>query len=261
MIRFIQKTLLKNKTLWAWPGLFLLFVITAFIWGEVQAAENSHSFFIHLGDIQLPASKILMQLLSLTGLIFIIGMPTHFAENLKPERVSLLLSKPVSRTELFFSDFAGVLTVSYFYSFLSVLFLGILTVIKGGIFPLQFFTTVLLFTPLFLLTYYVAIVLFLILTNSYLGGVILGYFMTGLSSVLLEPDKLLAMLGWSGTIGETAVTILSFLIPSSAGINQVMLELFHNGLAGFDAETFLFALVTCLPLGLTSYYLYQNKEF
>lgn len=261
MIPFIQKTLFKNKTLWAWPGLFLLFITSVFIWGDITAAENSHSFFVHFGDLQIPAGKVLMQLLSLTGLIFIIGMPSHFAENLKPERASLLLSKPVSRSELFFSDFAGMLSVSFCYSFISVLLLGVLTLFKAGIFPIQFLAIALLFVPLFLLTYYITIVLFLILTDSYLGGVILGYFMTGLSSVFLDPDKLLVMLGWDGPFAETTVDIVSYLIPSSAGFKQVMVELFQGGMTEFNGEIFLFALATCLPFGLLSYYQYKIKEF
>lgn len=261
MTRLIQRILFKNKALWAWPGVFLLFVVVVFIWGDISSAQNSHSFMIGLGDLTLPSSAVIRQLISISVLIAIIGLPSHFAENLKPERASLLLSKPISRSELLLSDFGGMLAVSFCYTLISTVLLALLTVIKAGIFPYQFFVAMLLGFPLLLLTFYISIVLFLTLTESYLAGVILGYFITGLSSVFLDIEKFLNILGWEDTLAKTVVVILGYLIPSAGGVQELMNSIFQSGFSAFDGGLFAFTLVTCLPFGLLSYYLFLKKEF
>ena len=131
MIRYTIRTLLKNKTLWAWPGIFILFVIVITIWGGVSADPSGYSYAINLGGVPLPTGIVINQLVSITILIAIIGIPTHFSEHLKPERASLLLSKPISRDELFLSDFAGVFAFCFAYTLISVLLLTLLTTVHG----------------------------------------------------------------------------------------------------------------------------------
>lgn len=261
MIRFTVRTLLKTKLLWAWPGIFILFVGTMFIWGDIAADPSSASYIIQLADIHLPASTVIGQLISVVILISIIGMPTHFSENLKPDRASLLLSKPISRTELFFSDFTGVLIFSLFYTALSIVLIGLITVILGAIFPFQHFLGLLIFLPLTLLAYYITIVLFLLLTNSYLGGVLLGYFLTGFSSLFLNFDQFLQMFGLTDTWFETMLQILAYLIPSAEAFQQIMQQIFDSGFTGIDVSLLGFAFVSCVPFTLLGYYLYQKKQF
>lgn len=261
MIRFTVRTLLKNKLLWAWPGIFILFVGAIFMWGDITADPSSASYFIQLGDINLPAGTVIEQLISVVILIAIIGIPTHFSENLKPDRASLLLSKPLSRTELFFSDLAGMLIFSLFYTAISVALIGLLTVIQGAIFPFQHFFSLLIFLPLTLLSFYITIVLFLILTNSYLGGVLLGYFLTGFSSLFLSFDQFLQMFGLTDTWFEVILQILAYFIPSAEAFQQIMRQIFDSGILGIDISLLGFAFVSCLPFTLLGYYLYQKKQF
>lgn len=261
MIKFNLRQLFKNKTLWAFPGLFLLFTIIMFIWGDITAAGNSYSFGIMMGGAQIPFSMVIPQLTGLVTLFCIIGLPNHFAKNLTSERGSLLLSKPVSRVQYFFSDFASVLTVLFSYTLFSVALIAILAAVKAVIFPVQFLLGMLLFLPLIILTYYITIVLFLMLTESYLAGALLGWFVTGLSSALLNSDKLLSMLGINSKITKTTLDVLSYLIPSSEGFSKIIGQIYSGGFATIDGSLLVFALVTCLPLGALSFYLYLNKEF
>lgn len=261
MIRFTLRTLFKNKVLWAWPALFLFFTWLIFAWGDISAGQNSYSFMVHLGELQLPSGIVVKQLISLVVLICIIGLPSHFAQNLKPARASLLLSKPISRTEFFFSDFTAMLGVSVIYSLASISFLIGLVAIQTGTFPFQFHLSLLLFLPFLLLTYYITITLFLILTNSYLGGVIVGYLVASFSSVFLNIDQFLEMIGWSGTFIESLFYFFSYLIPSAGAVESLLLSILNGGFSAFDGELFLFALVSCLPFAALSYYLFLNKEF
>ncbi len=261
MTRLILRTLLKNKVLWAWPGLFLLFTLVIFVWGDISSAQNSYSFMISLGVASLPSQMVITQLVSITVLFGIIGLPSHFANNLKSDRAGLLLSKPISRSDFFLSDFAAMLSVTFSYTLICVIFLALLTGIKGAIFPYQFFFSLLLFMPLLLLTYYVAIVLFLVITHSYLAGALLGWLAVSFSPLFLNSDQYLEMFGIQSTIIHGILGLLSYITPSAGGIEQLMQDVLTNGLSAFDGSLFLFVLASCLPFGLLSYYLFCRKEF
>ncbi len=262
MIRYILQTHLKNKILWAWPGIVLLFVSIIFIWGDISTAQNSYSFMIQIGDLQMPSGMFINQfLISLITLIAIIGLPSPLAKNLEPERASLLLSKPISRTQMFLSDYAGMLLSVGVYTGITILLLSILTIAKAGIFPYQLFLGILIFLPLIILAYYVTISLFLLLSNSYLAGVILGYFFTGFSSLFLNIDSFLENLGWDGTFANILITIFSYLVPSAGGFEQIMSKLMMGGFSTIDSSLLVFAIVTCLPFGLIGYYFLRKKEF
>lgn len=262
MIRFIVDSLLKNKVLWAWPGLFVLFAGGIFIYGDITAATDSASFMIDMGGLSLPPGMIVSQLISLTTLIVIIGLPTHFANNIESERASMLLSKPVSRSEFFLSDFAAILGVIYLYTLVTILVLALLTGIEAAIFPFQFFAGLFLFLPLLLLTYYITITLFLVLTNSYLSGVIIGYFTTELlSSLFLNGESVLNMLGYQSDFAHGVFDVLSFLIPSSAAVEQILSGVLQSGFSDFDGGLLAFSLASCLPFFALGYYLFLRKEF
>jgi len=261
MIKFNLRQLFKNKTLWAFPGLFLLFTLIMLIWGDITAAENSYSFGMLMGGAQIPFSMIISQLTGLVTLFCIIGLPNHFSKNLTPERGSLLLSKPVSRLQFFFSDFASVLTVLLSYTFISAILIAILAAVKAAIFPVQFLLGLFLFLPLMIMTYYITIVLFLILTESYLAGALLGWLVTGFSSAFLNSEKILNMLGIHSQTTQTTLDVLSYLIPSSEGVSKILRQVYSGGFSTIDGSLLAFVFATCLPLGLLSLYLYLNKEF
>ena len=261
MIRLTLRTLYKNKILWAWPGIFLLFTLAAFYWGDISSAQNSHSFKLLMGGGQIPAGMVMSQLTGFVVLFSIIGFPNHFAKALKPERGSLLLSKPISRSQFFLSDFASMLIVAVSYSFLSVALLAILLGAKAAIFPIQLLIGILLFLPLMMLTYYITIVLFLILTNSYLAGALLGWMVTGFSSFFLNGEKILTMFGLNTDFAQTTLEVFSYLIPSSAGVEMILRQIYGGGFSAIDGGLLSFVLASCLPFGALGYYLYLNKEF
>lgn len=261
MTRFTLRTLFKNKTLWAWPILFLLFAAAVFAWWDIAPAQNGQTFMFLFGGATLPAGKVIPQLFSFVVLIGIIGFPNHFAKNIEAERAALLLSKPVSRSEMFFSDLAAMLTTSFCYTFISVVILGILVGIKAAIFPFQFYLGMFLFFPLQLFTFYIAIVLFLILTDSYLGGAILGWIVVGLSSFFLNSDMILDKLGFHSTFVHTTFEVFSYFIPSAAAVHKITSHIFISGFSSFEWSLFGFILASILPFGILSYYLFLKKEF
>lgn len=262
MIQFTLRSLLRRKVLWVWPGLFLLFAVVIISWGDISSAQNSYSFMIMIGEAPLPSGIIISQFfISFVTLIAVIGMPGHLAENIKPERASLILSKPISRAELYFSDFVAMLIFSFFYTLISVFLLAIPVAIQAMVFPFQLFGALLLLLPLLLLTYYITIVFFLLLTNSYLGSVLLGYFLTNFSTLFLDTGNLLNMFGLDTPFAENLIAVLSYIIPSAGGMQQILESVLSNGFSSFDGGLFLFSLASCLPLLALGYYLIRKKEF
>ena len=102
------KLLLKNKVLWAWPVIAILLALFGGWYVGIQPAGNDHSFLFGFdGTPSLPTAFMIDGLTGFFVLIAVIGLPSHFSKNLESNRASLLLSKPVSRTDFFFSEFAG----------------------------------------------------------------------------------------------------------------------------------------------------------
>lgn len=262
MTQYTLRTLLKNKVLWIWPAIFLFFALAIFNWGGISSAQNSYSFMVMIGDAPLPSGILINDfLISIVTLIAVIGMPGHLAENLEPKRAALLLSKPISRSELYFSDIAAMLLASFFYTLVSLFLLAVLVAVEAAIFPYQLFGALLFLLPLLLLTYYITIVFFLTLTDSYLASVILGYFLAGFSTLFLDMEKFLQMVGWDNIFAETLATGLSYLVPSAAGVQQLLDDVLSNGFSSFDGGLFIFILVSCLPLLALGCYFIREKEF
>jgi len=261
MIRYNLRILFRNKVLWAWPAIFLILMLGIFTWGDISPEPNSYSFFIMVGDASIPVNLVINQIISLVLLIAIIGLPSHLSENIEPESASLLLSKSISRSDFFLADLGAVAIFTFAYTFISVLLLGIVVVFKGAIFPFQFFAGMFLFFPLLIMTYYVTAALILILTNSYLGAVFLGYVLTGFSSIFLNLKQVLQFFGIQSKLTRVAINLLSYLIPSAEGVQRIMSQIFNGGFAAIDGSLLIFVLISCLPLGLVSYFLFLKKEF
>lgn len=221
MTKFTVRLLLKNKVLWAWPIIVLLVAVIAGWHGEIQSAGNSYSFLIAFGDSPpIPGGFIINGLIGFLILIAVIGVPTHFSKNLDPERASLILSKPVTRTEFFLSEFIGVLIVTVFYTLITDIILAVLLLAKAGIFPHRLYLAILLYIPLYFLAIYISIVLLLILTNSYLASVLIAYFfIVPLSGLLYRAEP---FLGWDSELMVNIANGLSYIIPSTSGVERLM---------------------------------------
>jgi ABC-type transport system involved in multi-copper enzyme maturation permease subunit len=261
MIKFSFRLLLKNKILWVWPAIIFFSVLEYGILGNIQSTTDSYPFLAKLGYRSFTTSAFLLKALPLVTIISIIGLVPHFDRNINSERAALIFSRPISRTEFFFSDFAAMLLVSFLYNLSCVILYGILVGIKAGIFPLEPFISLLIFIPLYILSYYVTIIFLLLITNSYLTSTILGYFLTGFSEKFLPIDNFLNMFGIQSPIGKELANILSYLIPSSEGIKLIMSSTLNNGFSALDWGLLMFSITSLLPLFLLSYFMFKRKEF
>lgn len=282
MFRFNVELLLRNKVLWAWPIIAVLLAAAVGFYGEIQSAGNSYSFLLAFGDgNSFPSGFIINGLIDFLILIAVIGIPSHFSKNLDSERASLILSKPIDRTDFFLAEFGAVMTVSLFYTLITDIVLAVLLFIEAGIFPFQLYLAILFYIPLLIFAIYVSIALLLILTHSYLAGVLIAYLLiVPLSGFLLNAETFLNMFGFNSGLMVTLTDGLSYLVPSAAGveqlmsgfrgpaagdgagsIDQMMAGVLHEGLVVFDWQLFGFVLISCLPFFLLSFYLMRRKEF
>jgi ABC-type transport system involved in multi-copper enzyme maturation permease subunit len=282
MTTFNIRLLLRNKVLWAWPILAILLALLVGWFGNIESAGNSYSFLLSAGDSPaIPSAFLINGLLGFFILIAVIGLPSHLGKNLDPERASLIFSKPVIRSEFFFSEFAAVMSVTVFYTLITDIVLAVLLAAKAGIFPSELYLAILLYIPLYVFVIYVSIVLLLLLTGSHLASVLIAYLLVApISGLLLQAETFLNLLGWNSELMVKAVDGLSYLIPSTAGvdklmagfespppsgggdsIDQMMSGILYNGFAAFDWQLFGFVLVSCLPFFLLSFYMMRRKQF
>lgn len=271
--------MLKNKVLWAWPIIAVLVALLVGWYGDIQSAGNSYSFLFGSGNSPLLTSGFLIK--QITGffiLIAIIGLPTHFGKNLESNRASMLLSKPISRTDFFISEFAAVITVTLIYTLITNIVLAVLLAVEAGIFPYQLYLGILFYIPLYILAIYVSIVLLLVLTRSYLASVLIAFLLLApLSGFLLEAETFLSFMGLNTELMVGLADGLSYLVPSTAGVDKLMVGLempgpdaaampemsgvLINGFGAFNWQLFGFVQLSCLPFFLLSLYLMRRKQF
>lgn len=284
MIKYNLKLLFNNRILIIWPAAAVLLAILGGIFSNIQPAGNSYSFLVSTGmGVGAPSGMIISGLIGFFVLIAVIAVPSHLNKNLKPEQAALIFSKPVSRSDFFFAEFGAVLIITLLYSLVTVIALAVLLLIEAGIFPFQLYLAMLLFIPLYFLAIYISIVLFLVLTRSYLASVFIGYLVIPfIASILLRLEFIFKIFGWESGVWLKVGKVLTYLIPSAAAIDKLIagtgggsvhveingatLDQFftgvlYHGFAAFDWSLFILAIVSCLPFLILSYYLMIHKEF
>jgi ABC-type transport system involved in multi-copper enzyme maturation permease subunit len=270
MIWFTVRQIVKHKIMWVWLILSVLMVLVIGIWGNVQTAAGNIPLLVMIGKGTIPATMLLRPSLGVIIIICIIAYSKYYADVLKPEQAVLIFSKPVSRTQFFFSNFTAVLLVSLLYTlFMGILF-AIVTGIKAGSFPILFYLAGLIYVPFYVLVYYIAVVFFITITKSRLAGALIGYFILGVSPFLLPTSFITRHAHSAITItglpqlspyAKGVVYFFRYVIPSSSGVKQLWLPVLHNGFGMFHWELFGFIIATCAPFFIISYLMAARREF
>jgi ABC-type transport system involved in multi-copper enzyme maturation permease subunit len=269
MIRFTARQIVKHKIMWLWLILSVIAVLVLGIWGHVQTVGTSTPFFLMLGNIPIPVSVLLGTSLAAIVIICIIGYSKYYADALKPQQASLIFSKPVSRTQFYFSNFAATLLVSFGYTFIMGILFAIMIAIKAGTFPVLFYIASLIYVPFYVLVYYISVVFFITITKSRLAGGLIGYFILGASTFLL-PSSFIYIRHGSGFAGlltnlspiwQGVTYFFRYIIPSASGVQQLWLPVLNQGFGMFHWELFGFIIATCAPFFIVSYLLIARREF
>ncbi len=268
MIRFTALQIVKHKIMWVWLILSILLVLIIGIWGDVHTTAKNFPILISMGSTSIPAIFILGFSLTVIVIIDIIAYSRYYADALKPAEAALIFSKPVSRTQFYFSNFAAVLLVSFLYTlFMGILF-AILTGIKAGSFPILFYIACLIYVPFYVLVYYISVVFFITITKSRLAGALIGYFILGASTLLLPASfnfihrhTVLTGLGHFSPAARGAVYFFRYVIPNAFGVQQLWIPVLNHGFGMFHWKLFGFIIATCAPFFIISYVIIARREF
>lgn len=255
MIRFTMRQLFKNGILLAWPLLAITFVLIALLFGTNEATGSNSFVITFTGSLSMDSSMMTVQLFSIIWLIAMISLPTHLVENLQPGRASLIFSKPLSRSNFFIYDIAGMLLITSLYSLFTAFVLGLYVVFTASVFPVQFLIATLCI-PLYMLALYAAINLMVVLTDSYMASVFIVFALQPISMMLFSFDELMPA---SGEILKTFISVLNYVIPSTGAAQSLISKVLNT--ASFDPVLAIHVLISTLPFFLISYYIMSKKEF
>lgn len=264
MTRFITIQLLRNKILMSWPAMTLLCVLLLLWYGDAVISDERGAA-IQVGNLMLPQWQIVTSYITLIGLIVLISFPAILIENLQPERASLLLSKPVSRTQFFGSAFAGSMIVTVLYTILTAGLVLFLFLVKGAGVPGTLLRGILAL-PLLVLPYFVTVLVLAVITNNYLVTFFLGYIITSLSTFLLVAEGLFTASGIESPLLFLAIATGNYVLPG-VGPAYELLSFFSNpdsftndGGSNLTSVSFHY-LVSMLPFTGLSYYWINKQEF
>jgi ABC-type transport system involved in multi-copper enzyme maturation permease subunit len=268
MIWFTARQIIKHKIMWVWLLLSVLLVLLIGIGGDVQMGAQNGPFLISVGTLFLPVSILLAVSLTVIVIICIIAYSKYYADALKPRQAALIFSKPVSRTQFFFTNFTAVLLVSFLYTFFMGIIFAIMVAIKAGIFPILFYIACLLLVPFYVLVYYISVVFFITITKSRLAGGLIGYFILGASTFLLPASFIfvhtqtqLTRLGDISPYLRGVIYFFRYVIPSASGVQQLWMPVLQNGFGMFHWGLFGFIIATCGTFFIISYLLVVRREF
>ncbi len=264
MTRYILNQLLRNKVLLAWPGAILLFFLLFMVYASTGYAGEA-GYIFEFGEAALPAGFLMTALTGVILLIVLIALPTHLITNTEPGRASLLLTKPISRTDYFLSDLSAVAIITFGYSIFSIALFALFFLIKGTVFPVSILLG-LAALPFTVMAYYINILLLGLLFKNYLLTVFFCYILAGVSNLLFSIREVLT---GSGIEPGTMITILEmaqYVIPGVGPSSAVSEGLFNSGAHGLDLSILSFGLiahyfVSLIPFTAWAYYIIRNRNF
>ncbi|MDZ7758582.1 hypothetical protein [Rhodohalobacter sp.] len=264
MTRFITIQLLRNKILMAWPAMTLLCVLLLLWYGDAIISDQQEAA-IQIGNLMLPQWQIVTSYITLIGLIVLISFPAFLIENLRPERASLLFSKPISRTQFFGSAFAGSMIVTVLYTIVTAGLVLIFFLVKGAGVPGTLLVGILAL-PLLVLPYFVTVLLLAIVTKNYLITFFLGYVITALSTFLLVAEELFIASGIESQLLFIAITTGNYVVPGVGPAYELLSIIVNPESITVDeglnfTSISLHYLASMVPFTGLSYYLINKQEF
>src|SRR5690554_3937465 len=126
MIRLILRQYLFDPIIVVWGIFPILLLIFTFISGDILVI-NHLKFEIYFSDtISINSENLILQYQVLIFFLAIVSFPKFFTESITPERISLVLTKSLSKSEFLFNTLISYLIITAFYSVISSITFGVL---------------------------------------------------------------------------------------------------------------------------------------
>jgi ABC-type transport system involved in multi-copper enzyme maturation permease subunit len=179
---------------------------------------------------------------------------------LEKGNIDLLLSKPVSRTELLLGKYLGGLLVVFINIFYTILGVWLIISIKFGYWDVTFLSSALVITFTFAILY--AIIVFMgVVTQSSVSGMMAAYFIFLIVSPLLWQAKtqFLNMIGSS--FWKEVIKGLYYIFPKTQELMGEFLFNLATKKGIVDFQPVITSLVFLILLLSLSIFIFRKKDF
>jgi len=203
---------------------------------------------------------IISPLSSLCLLLSIFSCSSFIPSMLEKGNIDLLLSKPVTRTELLLGKYAGGLLVVFINIIILILGVWLLIGLKFGYWNFAFLYSSLVITFTFAVLYSI-IVLFGIITQGSMSGMMSAFFIFIVLSPLLYAAKFKGMNFIENETLRTVINWFYYIIPKT---HELMGETLNNlttkgGIENYQPIVTSFAFL--LVMLLLSVFIFRKKDF
>ena len=199
--------------------------------------------------------------LAALGLLLAIFSSSSFIPTmLEKGNIDLLLSKPVSRTELISGKYLGGLLVVFINVFFLVFGVWLIISMKFGFWNPVFLSISLVITFTFAVLYSM-IVLFGIITQGSVFGMMMAYFTFLILSPLLYIAKEKVLVAIENGILKNIIRVCYYIVPKTS---ELMGSFLTNITAGKEIESFqpvFTSLVFLILMLLLSIIIFRKKDF
>jgi ABC-type transport system involved in multi-copper enzyme maturation permease subunit len=195
------------------------------------------------------------------GLLLAIFSSSSFIPTmLEKGNIDLLLSKPVSRTELIFGKYLGGLLVVFINVFFLVFGVWLIISVKFGFWDPAFLSISLVITFTFAVLYSM-IVLFGIITQGSVFGMMMAYFTFLILSPLLFTAKEKFLVAIDNGFLKNLIKVCYYIVPKTS---ELMGSILINITAGKSIDSFqpvITSLIFLILMLLLSIVIFRKKDF
>jgi len=228
---------------------------------KLTKAVNPIGLQMSLLQIISQFEMMIVSPLAVLGLLLAIFSSSSFIPSmLEKGNIDLLLSKPVSRTELIFGKYIGGLLVVFINVFSLVFGVWLIISLKFGYWDPSFLSVSLVITFTFAVLYSM-IVLFGIMTQGSVLGMMMAYFTFLVLSPLLftAKEKFLSVIE-SGFL-KNLIKVCYYIVPKTSELMGGILMNITAGKAIDSFQSVITSLVFLILMLLLSILIFRKKDF
>jgi len=228
---------------------------------QLMKAVNPMGLNIPMHQIISSFEMMVVSPLAVLGLLLAIFSSSSFIPTmLEKGNIDLLLSKPVSRTELILGKYLGGLLVVFINVFFLVFGVWLIISVKFGYWDPTFLSISLVITFTFAVLYSM-IVLFGIITQGSVLGMMMAYFTFLILSPLLFTAKDKFLVAIDNGLLKNIIKVCYYIVPKTS---ELMGSLLINITAGKEIESFqpvITSLVFLILVLFFSIIIFRKKDF
>jgi ABC-type transport system involved in multi-copper enzyme maturation permease subunit len=260
----VWQTLREARASKAFLSFTIIMIIGLTLYGFVMFSAGFDLFLESAGEAS--QNEILnMFLFTILNFIyfFLIVMATFSSARVIPAalekgQVELLLSKPVSRTQIIIGKFIGVIIFNFIIISFLILGTWIITSFRFSFWNANFLLSIPVILFIFAVLYSI-ILLFGVITKQSLAGMMIVYFIFLIVSPFLYAVKE-GSIGFLNSSGiESLLITLYYILPKTAELGAYFHMILFSG--DIDYQPFLTSFIFMALLTAISIFLFKRKDF